>query len=321
MSGGTLLLEAADLRKEFGAAAGATARALDGVSLRIHRGEAGAILGESGGGKSTLALVLARLLDPDSGSLVLHGPEGGAVDLRRLEGGALRRARRSIQLIFQDPGRALDPRQRVGDAIAEAYGAGAPRGVGALLERLGLDASIAERYPRELSGGEKQRICVARALAAEPELLILDEATASLDAGTRRLVLDVLRERQRAGCAILMITHEIGLARWFCSRAAVLYLGRIVEELPTSALRTGAALHPYTQALLAADDDRSEAPRTGSQRTAPADAREIPRGCRYRAFCLMPQIPSCATEAPYLESSPGDVHHRVACPVVLGRNP
>lgn len=317
MSGGSLLLEAAELRKEFAAAAGATARALDGVSLRIHRGEAAAILGESGGGKSTLALVLARLLVPDTGSLVLHGPQGGAVDLRKLEGGALRRARRSIQLIFQDPGRALDPRQRVGDAIAEAYGAGVPHGVGALLERLGLDASIAARYPRELSGGEKQRVCVARALAAEPELFILDEATASLDAGTRRLVLDLLREKQQAGCAILMITHEIGLARWFCSKASVLYLGRIVEDLPTSELRSGAALHPYTQALLAADDDRSAAPRPLGPRPAPADAREIPRGCHYRPFCGMPQIPSCATEAPKLEPCASGAHHRVACPVAL----
>ena len=236
-------------------------RAVDGVDVSIRRGETVGLVGESGSGKSTLAQCVIRLEEPDRGDVSIAG---GA--FTGLSGRALRAARQRVQIVFQDPYTALDPRQAAGDAIAEGPRIhGLPRAAARaraldLLEAVGLDPSAASRFPHEFSGGQRQRICIARALAVEPELLIADESVSALDVSVQAQILDLLasiQERLRFG--MLFITHDLRVASRICDRIAVMRNGRIVEEGPP-ALLFSAPSEVYTQELLAAVPGRDRHP-------------------------------------------------------------
>ncbi len=225
--------------------------AADGVSLTLHEGETLAVVGESGSGKSTLGRMIMRLTEPDDGAIRLNGQ-----DLRQLKGEALRQARRGLQIIFQDPFASLDPRQKVGDAIARgpmAYGmprAQAMDQARALLARVGLTKTAADRYPHEFSGGQRQRICIARALALSPKVLIADEAVSALDVSIQAQVLELLAElRREMQLAMIFITHDLRIAAEIADRVIVMQKGRIVEEGPTRALFENPR-EAYTRELL-----------------------------------------------------------------------
>ena len=225
--------------------------AAERVSLTLAAGETVAVVGESGSGKSTLGQMILRLTEPDSGSVRFDGR-----DLLALRGEALRLARRRIQIVFQDPFAALNPRQRVGDAIARgpmAYGVPAGQAVAearALLDRVGLNATAAERFPHEFSGGQRQRICIARALALKPAILVADEAVSALDVSVQARVLDLLAElRAEYDLALLFITHDLRVAARIADRVAVMQRGQIIEEGSVQAVFS-APEHPYTRGLV-----------------------------------------------------------------------
>ncbi|KNY20235.1 ABC transporter ATP-binding protein [Methylobacterium sp. ARG-1] len=227
--------------------------AADAISLTLSAGETVAVVGESGSGKSTLGQMILRLAEPDSGRIRFEGR-----DLLALRGEALRVARRRIQIVFQDPFAALNPRQRVGEAIARgpmAYGVPKAEAVAeahALLDRVGLKAGAADRFPHEFSGGQRQRICIARALALKPRILVADEAVSALDVSVQARVLDLLAElRAEYNLAMLFITHDLRIAAQIADRVAVMQQGRIVETGPAAAL-FAAPEHPYTRGLMAA---------------------------------------------------------------------
>ena len=230
-------------------------RAVDGVSLEVSHGPFGmALVGESGSGKTTVARAILRLVPAAGGTIRFEGQ-----DVAGLRGRRLREYRRAAQIVFQDADNSLNPRMRVGAAIAEvltAHGL-APRGgvgdrVAALLSEAALDPSLASRYPHQLSGGQRQRVAIARALAVSPRLLVLDEPTSALDVTAQARILALIRRlRGERGLAYLLITHNLAIVPGLCERTAVLYLGRIAESGPTSALLAKPA-HPYTLALLSA---------------------------------------------------------------------
>ena len=245
-----------------------TVRAVNEVDLTIQRGETVGLVGESGSGKSTLARCVIRLEALDRGELLISGG-----DFQGLSGKALREARRRVQIVFQDPYTALDPRQSAGDAIAEGpIIHGLPRAEAKtraedLLRAVGLDPSAAGRFPHEFSGGQRQRICIARALALEPELLIADESVSALDVSVQAQILDLLAEMQeRLRFGMLFITHDLRVASRICDRIAVMRHGEIVEEGPPATLFT-APQQDYTRELLAAVPGRDKA-------IAPPIARE-----------------------------------------------
>ena len=232
---------------------GRAVTAVDTVDVAIRRGETLGLVGESGSGKSTLAQCLIRLVEPDGGEIRL-----GDVSFSGLGGAALREARRRVQIVFQDPYSALDPRQSVGEAIAEGpIIHGVPRREAkeraqGLLEAVGLDPAAADRFPHEFSGGQRQRICIARALAPEPDLLIADEAVSALDVSVQAQILALLaRMQERLGFAMLFITHDLRVAAQVCDRIAVMRGGRIVEEGEPAAM-FAAPREAYTRELLGA---------------------------------------------------------------------
>jgi len=308
-------------RRGFGPRRDAGAvRAVDGVSFTLGRGETLGVVGESGCGKSTLARTLMRLEEPSAGHAWLDGD-----DLFTMDAEALRAARRRMQIVFQDPYAALNPRMSIAEIIAEPWdihhGIVAPSErrdrVHALLESVGLRADHAERHPHEFSGGQLQRIGVARAMALEPELLICDEPVSALDVSVQAQVVNLLEEiQQRHGIAYLFIAHDLAVVRHLSHRIAVMYLGRIVEEGPEAEV-SAAPRHPYTKALLSAEPrlDLGGEGRAGTRRIvlrgevpSPADP---PSGCRFRTRCWK-ATERCAREVPPLESAPGS-GHRAAC--------
>ena len=228
--------------------------ALDGVSLEVRAGEVVGIVGESGCGKSTLAACTLKLVEPTSGEIRFDGQ-----DLSQLEGGAVKRFRRAVQVVFQDPTASLDPRWSIADSLAEplvvhglARGEALRRRQLELIQEVGLRPDHLTRLPHELSGGEKQRVCIARALATGPRLLVLDEPTSALDASTRihilKLLVDLKRDR---AMTYVLISHDLSVIRAICDRVLVMYLGKIVETGPTNTM-FDLPLHPYTEALLSA---------------------------------------------------------------------
>ncbi len=249
----TALLDIRDLVVDYGAG-NAHPAAVDGVSLTIARGETLALVGESGSGKTSVGRAILRLVEPAAGTMRFDG-----TDISTLAGDALRRFRRRAQVVFQDPKASLDPRMRVGDIVREGIAihrlASHAKGdlrVTHLLEEVGLSAADVGRFPHEFSGGERQRIAIARALAVEPEFLVLDEAVSALDVLVRRQVLELLARLQAArGLTYLFIAHDLAAVERIATRVAVMHAGRIVETAETATLFSAPA-SPEAQALLAA---------------------------------------------------------------------
>ena len=309
-SKGEALLRVEELRTWFPIRAGVLqrivgwVRAVDGVDLEIPAGRTLALVGESGCGKSTLGRSLLRLVEPRAGRLLFDG-----VDLLSLSQAALRPYRRAMQIVFQDPMASLDPRMTIRDAIAEgmhAFGIGANESerterVAALLARVQLDPDQMWRYPHEFSGGQRQRLCIARALAVEPRLVICDEATSALDVSIQAQILNLLSDlQQELGLAYLFITHDLGVVRYLADRVAVMYLGQIVEEGDAERI-FDAPQHPYTRGLLAAVPSADPRRRSVAARVlgdVPSPSHP-PAGCRFHTRC--PDVfARCEREAPSL---------------------
>ncbi|WP_392840288.1 dipeptide ABC transporter ATP-binding protein [Streptomyces sp. LN500] len=250
---GEPLLEAIDLRREFGRG-GSRITAVDGVSLTVHPGETLGIVGESGSGKTTLGRMLVRLLDPTAGRLQYRG-----TDIGSLSDKALRPYRRELQMVFQDPVASLNPRRSIGESVADPLRAAAALDdtrirarVQELLERVGLDPDRYDRYPHEFSGGQRQRVGIARALAADPKLIVCDEPVSALDVTTQAQVTALLAELQRElGIGLVFIAHDLAVVRQVSDRVAVMRQGRIVEQGSVDEVY-GAPQDPYTKQLLAA---------------------------------------------------------------------
>jgi oligopeptide transport system ATP-binding protein len=290
--------------------------ALDDVSVRVGPGRVLGVVGESGCGKSTLARVLTRLERPDAGSVEILGER---IDLAR--GGALRRVRRTIQLVFQDPYASLDPRQRVGAALAEVLTVhGLPAGtgpVGELLEMVGLTPVTTERYPHQLSGGQRQRVGIARALAVRPKVLVLDEPVSALDVSVRAEIINLLaRLRSELGLTFVFISHDLGMVRHLADDIAVMYLGKVVEYGSWEAV-SDHPRHPYTRALQAAvpiADPALAAPSTARIVMGEVpDAAHPPAGCRFHPRCPLAED-ACRVTEPLL--LPLGDSHLSACHVV-----
>jgi ABC-type glutathione transport system ATPase component len=229
-------------------------RAVDGVTLDIHAGETLGLVGESGCGKSTLGRLLLRLIEPTSGTVGFDG-----TDVLRASGEEMRRLRRDMQIIFQDPFGSLDPRMRVEDIVTEpliihdgSSRAARRQRAAELMRAVGLDESALARYPHEFSGGQRQRIGIARALALKPRFLVCDEPVSALDVSVGAQIVNLLARLQREfGLTYLFISHSMPVVRYLATRIAVMYAGRIVELGPTEQV-TSAPAHPYTRTLLAA---------------------------------------------------------------------
>jgi oligopeptide/dipeptide ABC transporter ATP-binding protein len=290
-------------------------RAVDGVSFEIGRGETFGLVGESGSGKSTLARLLLRLDRPSSGRVVFEGQ-----DLAALPAGELRRLRRRMQIVFQDPFASLNRRRTVEQTIAlplrvhrrDLKSAARSARVGELLELVGLRPTHASAYPRELSGGQCQRVSIARALALEPELVVLDEAVSAVDVSIQAQILNLLRELQgRLGLTYLFVSHDLAVVRYMSDRLAVMYAGRIVESGPRDRLFEN-PLHPYTHALLAsipsvaAFTERLDAV-VHEEPTGEVDVE----GCRYYPRCPLGGRARCREVDPALE--PVGPEHAAAC--------
>ncbi|MGW9038213.1 ATP-binding cassette domain-containing protein, partial [Streptomyces sp. NPDC055721] len=250
---GEPLLEALDLRREFGRGKRAVT-AVDGVSLTVHAGETLGVVGESGSGKTTLGRMLVRLLDPTGGRLRYGGTEIGALSEREL-----RPYRRELQMVFQDPVASLNPRRSVGESIADPLRVAGERDetrirsrVRELLDRVGLEPDRYEAYPHEFSGGQRQRVGIARALAAEPRVIVCDEPVSALDVTTQAQVTALLAELQaELGLGLVFIAHDLAVVRQVSDRVAVMRGGRIVEQGTVREVY-GAPQDPYTRRLLAA---------------------------------------------------------------------
>ena len=313
------LLEAHDLTKHFPLRGGlfrraeGAVRAVDGVSFTIEPGRTLGVVGESGCGKSTTAKLVLKLEEPTGGEIRFDGQS-----LQSLDAAGLRKYRKSVQAVFQDPFASLNPRMRVGAIIAEplvtneSLAAGeAKKRVARLLELVGLPERAATLFPHEFSGGQRQRIAIARALALSPRLVVLDEPVSALDVSIRAQILNLLVDLQRdLGLAYLFIAHDLAAVAHMSHAIAVMYLGKIVEYGPAKTVAADPK-HPYTQALFAAalpahpDETREEIILTGE---VPSPINP-PAGCRFHPRC--PHVmPRCSVEVPPLEVALG---REVAC--------
>jgi len=307
------LIQVDALAKRFQSGGGLFAKprsmmAVRDVTLSIGKGEVLGVVGESGCGKSTLARLVLRLIEPSAGRVRFDGTE-----ITALSPAALRRMRRRMAMVFQDPYSSLDPRYSLTDVLAEPFRLQGsplpPDAIAEMLTAVGLPASLAHSHPHQLSGGQRQRVGIARALALRPEFVVLDEPTASLDVSIQAQIIALLADlRDRLGLTYLFISHDLGLVRYFCDRIVVMYLGSVVEVLPDT--RT-APRHPYTQALM----QSNFAPDPARRRLIEPLTGEIPSpfalppGCAFATRC--PRATDlCRQKAPVLG---GDATHPVAC--------
>jgi oligopeptide/dipeptide ABC transporter ATP-binding protein len=314
------LLSARGLTKEYAVRRGfwqrdaGRVRAVDGVDLAVERAATLALVGESGSGKTTLGRCLLRLIEPTAGEVSFRGEDWLALPREEL-----RRRRRHIQMVFQDPHSSLDPRMRAGESIAEplvAHGLGdraaRRRRVEELVALVGLPADTPWRYPHEFSGGQRQRIGIARAIATEPELVVADEPLSALDVTLRAQILALLGDlRKRLGLAMLLVSHDLAVVERLADRVAVMYLGRIVETATAPAL-FAAPQHPYTVSLLSAvpRPDPAVSRRRivlAGEMPSPADP---PPGCPFHPRCPIAR-PRCSTDVPPLRAV--STGHLAAC--------
>jgi peptide/nickel transport system ATP-binding protein/oligopeptide transport system ATP-binding protein len=290
-------------------------RAVDGVSFAIRRGETLGLVGESGCGKTTVSRMVLKLLEPTAGSISL-----GGVDVTRLSPAQMWEHRRRVQIVFQDPYSSLNPRLTAGTIVGEPmenFGIGAgkdrQRLVAELFERVGLRAEAMAKYPHEFSGGQRQRLGIAKALSVNPDVIVADEPVSALDVSVRAQVLNLMmRLQDELKLAYLFVSHDLAVVRHVSHRVAVMYLGRIVELADKRAL-FATPLHPYSEALLAAapapDPTRRRRQRIILQGDVPSPMRP-PSGCHFHTRCPY-ALPECSvTDPPLREVSPG---HHVAC--------
>lgn len=326
------LLRVEDLRVEFraGRLAGATVKAVAGVSFEIARGETYALVGESGSGKSTTARAITRLVKAAGGRVEFDGR-----DLLSLPPRELRSVRRRIQMVFQDPYSSLDPSAVIADSVGEPLevherlrGTRRDERVAQLLEMVGLSPDAMHRYPHEFSGGQRQRLAIARALALRPDLVICDEAVSALDVSTKNQILELLRRlASELGVAYLFITHDLAVVRHVADRVGVMYLGTLVEQAPMRELFERPA-HPYTRALLSAVPIPDPVRQHQRQRIVLSgdipDPARPPGGCRFHTRC--PDVMDvCRLNAPLPATLPGGTvttcHLHAQVPVAVGTRP
>jgi oligopeptide/dipeptide ABC transporter ATP-binding protein len=319
----TPLIEAQGVSKYYAVEAGgflrrATTqlRAVDNVSLAVYAGETLGLVGESGCGKSTLGRLLIRLLSPTAGAIRFAG-----TDIGILQGRALRDIRRSMQIVFQDPYGALNPRMTVRDIVSEPLAihgetANAARRVADMLDLVGLPARAAERFPHEFSGGQRQRIGIARALILRPKFVVCDEPVSALDVSVQAQIVNLLQDLQaELGLTYLFIAHDLGVVKHISTRVAVMYLGKVVEVAPKAALYE-APKHPYTAGLIASVPVTHPRLRARGRADRQRLAGDIPSplhpptGCRFHTRCPLAESICREIEPDMIERAPG---HHVAC--------
>jgi peptide/nickel transport system ATP-binding protein len=295
------LLAVQDLVKHYPAGRGKSVHSVDGVSLSVRKGEVLGLVGESGCGKSTLARTILRAVAPTSGHIVFGGR-----DITRAKGKELKALRRSMQFIFQDPYGAFDPKMTLGTSLEAPLRHHGMRDKGerrermlAMLDRVGLEEAILERRPHECSGGQLQRMVIARALLLEPEFLICDEPTSALDASIRAQILNLLVElKEQLDLTLVLISHDLRVVRYLCDRVAVMYLGEIVEVAPRDELFANPR-HPYTRVLLAATlaEEGAGSGMVSRLKGEPPSPIDPPSGCRFHPRCPIAQD-VCRTTVP-----------------------
>ncbi len=313
MASNNLLLEVAGLKKYFPIKRGffrktvGYLKAVDDVNFQIRRGETFALVGESGCGKTTTGLLVLRGLEPTAGQIWLH-LNGQSCDLAQLDAGALKKCRRQMQMIFQDPYSALNPRLTTLEIIGEplrvnrlAHGKALEDRVKELMQMVGLNHKYLRRYPHAFSGGQRQRIGIARALALNPGLIVADEPVSALDVSIQAQILNLLKDlRDQLNLTYLFISHDLSVVKYISNRVAVMYVGQIVESGATAEIFKR-PLHPYTAALLAAVPKLAPQSLRGRELLEGdvADPAHPPSGCYFQPRCRYVQ-PRCREEAPQL---------------------